>query len=105
MRVSSPSSVSRAPAVACALAAVGTVAFLLLTIILVTGGISFDAGPLHVSARNWSAALIAFLVSSTAAWIAANRDAAQLSARLRASLVTRSTPLAVVIAASAAGVG
>lgn len=105
MRVSSPSSASRAPAAACALATAGTVAFLLLIVILVTGGISFDAGPLHVSARNWSAALIAFLILSAAALAVARGDGRQLFARLHAGLVARSTSVAVLIAASAAGVG
>src|SRR4051794_15493563 len=105
MRVSSPSSTSSVPAAARWLVLLGTAALLFFVIVLITGGVSFDAGPFHVSAHRWRDPLGVAVV----AWLGAAfalRGAVRDGARgVHQWLDTHATAIAVVVAAGATGVG
>src|SRR5262245_29979133 len=105
MHVSSPSSRSAPPLTARILAIVGIAAFLLLLVILVTGGFAFDAGPVRVSAHSWIGAASAAILLWALALAAAHGDSIRLLADLHDSLVARGPILAAVLAAGATGIG
>ena len=44
-------------------ATVGTAALVVLVIVMITGGFTVDAGPLHVSAHNWRGPLLIALLA------------------------------------------
>jgi hypothetical protein len=86
---------------------IGTCALLVLILVLLTGGFVVDAGPLHLSARRWTAPLVITLV---AFGIAALHGRASL--RSAASLLIEqidrhafSAALVIAFAAAATGVG
>ena len=84
----------------------GTGAWLVLVIVLITGGFVIDAGPLHFSSRRPNAPLVILATAWIAAFVVGGpRAAAHALVRLGGRLDRHAPAIAIVIAASAAGTG
>src|SRR5262245_5815544 len=99
MRASFPSFTSRV------LAAAGTGALLVFTIIVFTGGFVMQAGPLRFSARRWPAPLLIALVSWLSAALLGRDRLLDSASAVTGFLDRRATALALVLAAALAAVG
>ena len=85
--------------------AIGTGALLVLIVVLVTGGFVIDAGPLHLSSHRWTAPFIGAFAAWLVAFLIGGREFGATAAEIQTFIDRHATALAIVIAASAAGVG
>src|SRR5262245_28902076 len=84
---------------------IGTAALLVLIVVLVTGGFVLDAGPLHLSSHRWTAPFIGAFAAWLMAFLIGGREFGAAAAEVQTFIDRHATALAIVIAASAAGVG
>ncbi|HEY6361209.1 MAG TPA: glycosyltransferase family 39 protein [Vicinamibacterales bacterium] len=99
MRASFPSFTSRF------LAATGTGALLVFTIIVFTGGFVLQAGPLRFSARRWPAPLLIALAAWTGAALHGRARLADAASAVTRFLDRHATALSTLLAAALAAVG